>query len=116
MPLSPSLRLPRRDAVLNALQQAGIGVGIHYPVPVHLQKAYAALGYRAGDFPVTERLAREFLSLPIDPEPEREGHMAFSSSSAFPSDQAPGAADNGMLVIVVTLPALSSLGGWPNHG
>ena len=44
--------------VLKALQQAGIGVGIHYPVPVHLQKAYAALGYRAGDFPVTERLAK----------------------------------------------------------
>jgi dTDP-4-amino-4,6-dideoxygalactose transaminase len=63
-----AVRLPQRDAVLNALQQAGIGVGIHYPVPVHLQKAYAALGYRAGDFPVTERLAREFLSLPIYPE------------------------------------------------
>ena len=49
--------LPRRDEVLSALQEAGIGVGIHYPVPVHLQKAYANLGYRAGDFPVTERLA-----------------------------------------------------------
>jgi dTDP-4-amino-4,6-dideoxygalactose transaminase len=47
------------------LQEAGIGVGIHYPVPVHMQKAYANLGYRAGDFPVTERLATQFLSLPI---------------------------------------------------
>jgi dTDP-4-amino-4,6-dideoxygalactose transaminase len=63
-----AVRLPQRDAVLNSLQQAGIGVGIHYPVPVHLQKAYAALGYGAGDFPVTERLAQEFLSLPIYPE------------------------------------------------
>ena len=51
-----------------ALQAAGIGVGIHYPVPVHLQKAYADLGYRAGDFPVTETLADQFLSLPIYPE------------------------------------------------
>ena len=63
-----ALGLPRRDEVLSAFQEAGIGVGIHYPVPVHLQKAYADLGYRAGDFPVTEKLARQFLSLPIYPE------------------------------------------------
>ncbi|MCS3897845.1 dTDP-4-amino-4,6-dideoxygalactose transaminase [Bradyrhizobium japonicum USDA 38] len=60
--------LSRRDEVLSALQEAGIGVGIHYPVPVHLQKAYANLDYRAGDFPVTESLANRFLSLPIFPE------------------------------------------------
>ena len=63
-----AVRLARRDEALKALQEGGIGVGIHYPVPVHLQKAYANLGYRAGDFPVTERLANEFLSLPIYPE------------------------------------------------
>lgn len=63
-----ALGLTRRDEVLSALQEAGIGVGIHYPVPVHLQKAYANLGYRAGDFPITERLANQFLSLPIFPE------------------------------------------------
>jgi dTDP-4-amino-4,6-dideoxygalactose transaminase len=63
-----SIGLPRRDEVLKALQEAGIGVGIHYPVPVHLQKAYANLGYRVGDFPVTEKLAGQFLSLPIYPE------------------------------------------------
>jgi dTDP-4-amino-4,6-dideoxygalactose transaminase len=63
-----ALGLPRRDEVLGALQEAKIGVGIHYPVPVHLQKAYASLGYCAGDFPITERLANQFLSLPIYPE------------------------------------------------
>ncbi|MCA6107165.1 DegT/DnrJ/EryC1/StrS family aminotransferase [Bradyrhizobium cenepequi] len=63
-----AVRLPRRDDALKFLHDGGIGVGIHYPVPVHLQKAYANLGYRAGDFPVTERLANEFLSLPIYPE------------------------------------------------
>lgn len=63
-----AVRQPRRDAALKALQAAGIGAGIHYPVPVHLQKAYADLGYKAGDLPVTEQIAGEFLSLPIYPE------------------------------------------------
>ncbi|WP_322513889.1 DegT/DnrJ/EryC1/StrS family aminotransferase [Rhodopseudomonas palustris] len=70
-----ALCLPRRDETLSMLQQAGIGVGIHYPVPVHLQKAYADLGYRAGDLPVTEGLAKRFLSLPIYPELRPE-HVA----------------------------------------
>lgn len=60
--------LPRRDEALQVLQEGGIGVGIHYPVPVHLQKAYTNLGYRSGDFPVTEKLADQFLSFPIYPE------------------------------------------------
>ncbi len=60
--------LPQRDQALRILQDAGIGAGIHYPVPVHLQKAYAGLGYASGDFPVTEALANQFLSLPIYPE------------------------------------------------
>jgi dTDP-4-amino-4,6-dideoxygalactose transaminase len=63
-----AVRLARRDEALKVLQEGGIGVGIHYPVPVHMQKAYANLGCRPGDFPVTERLANEFLSLPIYPE------------------------------------------------
>ena len=63
-----SVRLQRRDDALAILRDAGIGAGIHYPIPVHLQKAYAELGYRAGDLPVTESLANEFLSLPIYPE------------------------------------------------
>jgi len=60
-----AVRLPQRDEAQKALQAAGIGTGIHYPVPVHLQKAYASLGYSAGDFPITETLANQFLSLPI---------------------------------------------------
>lgn len=66
---------PDRDAAIKALQAAGIATGIHYPIPVHLQKAYADLAYGAGDFPVTERLAERFLSLPIYPE-LRESQVA----------------------------------------
>jgi len=58
----------RRDAIRQALGDRGIGTGVHYPVPVHLQQACAFLGYRRGDLPVTERLAGEILSLPIYPE------------------------------------------------
>ena len=60
-----AIRVADRDEVQKALQAAGIGTGIHYPVPVHLQKAYADLGYQRGDFPITEALADQFLSLPI---------------------------------------------------
>jgi dTDP-4-amino-4,6-dideoxygalactose transaminase len=61
------VRVPDRDAVLAALDEAGIGAGIHYPVPVHLAGVMAHLGHRAGDFPVAERAAREILSLPLYP-------------------------------------------------
>lgn len=62
------VRVPHRDRVLASLREEGIDAGVHYPVPLHLQPAYAYLGYREGDFPVTERVAREILSLPIFPE------------------------------------------------
>jgi dTDP-4-amino-4,6-dideoxygalactose transaminase len=55
----------QRDDVQTALLARNIGTGIHYPVPVHLQKAYSNLGYKVGDLPVTEALADRFLSLPI---------------------------------------------------
>jgi dTDP-4-amino-4,6-dideoxygalactose transaminase len=61
------VRLSGRDEVLRQMQAEGIGVGIHYPVPVHLTPAMAALGCGPGSFPVTERAAREILSLPIFP-------------------------------------------------
>lgn len=63
-----AVRLPRRDDALETLRGAGIGVGVHYAVSVHLQKRYVELGYRVGDLPVSERIASECLSLPIYPE------------------------------------------------
>jgi dTDP-4-amino-4,6-dideoxygalactose transaminase len=62
------IRVAERDRVLKGLTQRGVGCGIHYPIPVHLQQAYSFLGYRTGDFPVAERCAQEFLSLPMFPE------------------------------------------------
>jgi dTDP-4-amino-4,6-dideoxygalactose transaminase len=62
------IRVAERDRVLRRLNEAGIGAGIHYPVPVHLQPAFADLGYWPGDFPVTESAAREILSLPLFPQ------------------------------------------------
>jgi dTDP-4-amino-4,6-dideoxygalactose transaminase len=61
------VQVEERDRVLAALNAAGIGAGIHYPVPVHLQGAYRSLGHRVGDFPVAERAAGRILSLPIYP-------------------------------------------------
>ena len=60
-----AIQLADRNKVQKTLQAAGVGTGIHYPIPVHLQKAYANLGYGRGDLPITEALADRFLSLPI---------------------------------------------------
>lgn len=61
------VRVPdgRRDALRAYLSERGIGTGVHYPVPIHLQEAAGFLGYRQGDLPVTERLANEVVSLPM---------------------------------------------------
>jgi len=56
---------PNRDLVQQSLQKAEIQSGIHYPIPVHLLPAYADLGYKSGDFPITEKIANEELSLPF---------------------------------------------------
>ncbi len=53
---------------MHHLKQAGIGTGIHYPIPLHLQKAYASLGYKPEDLPVCTRVATEILSLPMFPQ------------------------------------------------
>ena len=62
------VRSRERDRLRSELHSAGIHAGIHYPIPVHLQPAYANLGYRRGDFPVAEHAADEVLSLPLYPE------------------------------------------------
>jgi dTDP-4-amino-4,6-dideoxygalactose transaminase len=59
------VRVQNRDALQKHLAAAGIGTGIHYPIPLHLQKAYRNLGYRQGDFPVSEDAASHILSLPM---------------------------------------------------
>ena len=61
------VQVENREEVQPALAEQGIGTGIHYPIPLHLQKAYTHLGYRAGDFPVSERAAQRILSLPMFP-------------------------------------------------
>lgn len=61
------IRVPDRDRVLEHLHRAGIGAGIHYPQPIHQSGAFADLGYPTGAFPVSERAAREILSLPLFP-------------------------------------------------
>lgn len=62
------IQCARREELRRCLSDNGIGVGIHYPVPLHLQPAFRALGYGAGDFPVAERLADSILSIPMYPE------------------------------------------------
>jgi dTDP-4-amino-4,6-dideoxygalactose transaminase len=62
------IRTSDRDGLMNHMKETGIGVGIHYPVPLHLQKAYISLNYSLGDFPVAERVSTEILSIPMFPQ------------------------------------------------
>lgn len=63
-----AVSVAERESLQKSLQEAGIQTGIHYPIPVHLQPAYANLGYRKGEFPRSEEVAQEVLSLPMYPE------------------------------------------------
>jgi dTDP-4-amino-4,6-dideoxygalactose transaminase len=62
------VRVAQRDQVAERLKAQGISTGVHYPIPLHMQPAYASLGYHAGDMPVSEEVARQELSLPMYPE------------------------------------------------
>ncbi len=62
------VRVQNREKLQAELAAGGVNTAIHYPIPLHLQKAYAGLGYKAGDFPVTERVAPEIVSLPMFPQ------------------------------------------------
>ena len=70
------VRIDDREGLMARLKAQGIGTGIHYPIPLHLQNAYRNLNYKEGDFPVSERVAREIVSLPmfpqLDPEQQRK--------------------------------------------
>jgi len=61
------IRVRERDGLIRRLAEAGIGTGIHYPIPLHMQNAYRRLGYKAGAFPESERAASEIVSLPMFP-------------------------------------------------
>jgi dTDP-4-amino-4,6-dideoxygalactose transaminase len=77
------VRVPNRDAVLNGLQEEGIGCGIHYPVPIHQLDGYSYSDRGAGKFPVSERCTDEYLSLPIYPEILIENVQAVCRAVSF---------------------------------
>src|ERR1700681_1023880 len=84
------IQIDQRDALKEHLASRGIGVGIHYPIPIHLQPAYRDLGYRQGDFPVTEEYARGILSLPMYAEltPEIVARVAETACEFAANSQA----------------------------
>jgi dTDP-4-amino-4,6-dideoxygalactose transaminase len=71
-----TLRVPKRDGLAALLREKGIPHGVYYPVPLHLQKAFAMSGGKKGDFPVTERATEEVISLPMHTELTEE-HLKF---------------------------------------
>jgi dTDP-4-amino-4,6-dideoxygalactose transaminase len=66
------VRTDDREGLMDHLKKAAIGTGIHYPIPLHLQKAYASMQYSVGDFPVSEKAAAEIVSLPMFPQLKAE--------------------------------------------
>jgi dTDP-4-amino-4,6-dideoxygalactose transaminase len=78
------IRVSGRDGMIQHLKQAGIGTGIHYPVPLHMQKAYSWLQYKPEDFPVSARVASEIVSLPMFPQlTAAQQALAVSEIQAF---------------------------------
>jgi len=75
-----TIKTPFRDQLKQKLNEAGIGSAIHYPTPIHLQAPSKKLGYQEGDFPVTEKLAKESLALPVQPHLSDEDILIISST------------------------------------
>ncbi len=75
-----------RDRILAEIQSKGIGAGIHYPVPLHLQGAFSSLGHQKGDFPATESAAQEMISLPLFPgiNEQQQEEVAETLRAALP--------------------------------
>jgi len=86
------VRVADREPLQKDLAAAGIGTGIHYPIPLHLAKAYEALGFRPGDFPVAEQAASQVLSLPMYPElsPEQQRRVATAVLQSMPVGESGG--------------------------
>jgi dTDP-4-amino-4,6-dideoxygalactose transaminase len=89
------IRTNDRENMMKHLKDAGIGSAIHYPVPLHMQRAYVSLNYSTGDFPVTESVTAEIVSLPIYPqlataqqEQVAEAVIAFSTQMRDGADAA----------------------------
>ena len=75
-----TVRVPRRDGLSQYLQERGIGTGIHYPIPCHLQPSFLHLGDGVGDLLVKEHLAGEILSLPMCPKRATEQRLYLASA------------------------------------
>jgi dTDP-4-amino-4,6-dideoxygalactose transaminase len=75
------VRTADRESLMEHLKRAGIGTGIHYPIPLHLQKAYASMNYAVRDFPITEKAATEIVSLPMFPQltPQQQNRVVEES-------------------------------------
>jgi dTDP-4-amino-4,6-dideoxygalactose transaminase len=94
------IRAPNRDGLLEHLRAHGIHAGLHYPLPVHLQRCYTVWGYQRGSLPITERVAREILSLPMFPglTPHQQQRVAaaltmfVAGASRHPSSESIGPA------------------------
>jgi len=80
-----AIRVKEREKFMSALNEKGVSCGIHYPVPIHLQKAYGFLNHGEGSFPVAERCAAEFVSLPMFPEltPAQTAHVVTAIREYF---------------------------------
>jgi dTDP-4-amino-4,6-dideoxygalactose transaminase len=82
------VRVQDREGLQKHLSDAKIDTGIHYPVPLHMQKAYANRGYKLGDFPITERIAAEIVSLPMFPQlTEKQQRRVVEKVKEFASKQ-----------------------------